>query len=146
MNQITLADCIKQVESSNNPLAMRFEPSVYASQAYVDQPKIKLYATNGYISGETASMIASTSWGAYQIMGYNLYDLGYVGTLADFIISPTRQSQYLIKFFQSRIPNVNPLTLFNQISQTELFNVGQVYNGDGQAYSAALNNAFNELN
>ena len=69
-----LKDIIKQIESSNNKLVARFEPHFYQrlkEQKFNDKAiqKIKqLHKCNT----DTAYMIASTSWGYFQIMGYNL--------------------------------------------------------------------------
>lgn len=145
MKQITLSDCIAQVESSSNLLAMRYEPRVYQTQLLTPQQQIEDYAVGGYIDQTTAAMIASTSWGQFQIMGYNLYGLGYQSTIVDFLTNSTHQIAYLIRFFNHNIPSVNPRKLFSQLSQTEIELVGQVYNGDGPVYANSLEKAFDYL-
>ena len=145
MKQITLAQCIAQVESSGNKLAQRFEPRIYASTGYKTQTEICQYAVCGYIDNTSAAVIAATSWGMYQIMGYNLYDFGYKGTIFQFQGSETLQGQYLIAFFRKNIPLVNPMKIFNQLTDEEIMQVGDIYNGNGPAYSASLKQAFQTL-
>jgi N-acetylmuramidase len=74
----TLADAVAMVESSGNPHAIRFEPSLYAAQIASPtpteyQPAIDRIQAIHQCSHETAVMMAMTSWGRYQLMGFNLY-------------------------------------------------------------------------
>jgi len=90
-----LASVIAQIESGNNPHAMRFEPLVFQSpfpaRPAAERSLItKIEAIHG-CSLATAEMIYSTSWGAYQIMGMTLYDLGYAKPIMDFMTSPDDQ-------------------------------------------------------
>jgi hypothetical protein len=70
-----LCRLIKAIESSNNFCAMRFERKVF--NRITDKgftPVIGSIQKFNHCSSDTARMIYSTSWGAYQMMGFNLYD------------------------------------------------------------------------
>jgi len=48
-------------------------------------------------------MIASTSWGYFQIMGYNLYFYGLIEkTVFEFLFNETEQEQAFEKFKQNQ--------------------------------------------
>lgn len=94
------ASVIAQIESGDNPQAMRFEPLVYANAAGAALGA-KIAKIHG-CSGRTAEMIYATSWGAYQIMGITLYDLGYAKTVFDFVAAPNDQRAMFDAFCASR--------------------------------------------
>lgn len=64
----TLNDLIAQVESGNNPWAMRFEPAFTPSTGAIAIARKMMLASDA-----TLRTICATSWGKYQIMGENLY-------------------------------------------------------------------------
>jgi len=68
-----LTHLIGLVESGLTPHAIRFEEHLY--RKYKEKHvKVSAIATvNGFCSVDTAYMIASTSWGMFQILGWNLY-------------------------------------------------------------------------
>lgn len=82
-----LSDIIGAIESNNNRKAFRFEPETFAriSNDPAAIQKVARIKQWNRCSDGTAEMIYSTSWGAYQIMGLTLYDLGYAGAVLDFI-------------------------------------------------------------
>lgn len=139
---ILLSDVVAQVESRNNPLAMRYEP------AY--QPSVRGLrltsdlAVNGFIDRITAGVICKTSWGAYQIMGNNLYDLmDYRHTLFSFLSSPQKQLDIFIAFVQhAKFGFDNPT--FTQLTNAELDAFAQYYNGS-LVYAESLKKAYSEL-
>ena len=71
---ITLAQVIARVESADNPYALRFEPATYLNigQSRFDLARAAAKSVNK-CSIDTANVILSTSWGRFQIMGFNLY-------------------------------------------------------------------------
>jgi hypothetical protein len=92
-----LPELIARAESNNNPWAMRFEPHV-----------MKRMKPNGIVqhikgihgcSRATAEMIYSTSWGLYQIMGFNLYGkLGLELPIWQFLEAPEKQHKAFEQF------------------------------------------------
>ena len=136
---ILLSDCVAYVESRNNPLAMRYEPTYQFNPANID--KAIAHATGGWIDTDTAAMILSTSWGAYQIMGDNLYTLGYQGTIAEFLTTEALQLDYFNRFIQS-IGFSN--AAFSSMDGQELDNFAMRYNGS-PVYANSLQKAYQAL-
>lgn len=80
MDSFTLADVIEQNESGGIAGSIKFEPKTFQSfqsaglsWARGSFPRIERLHNCDQV---TAEMIAATSWGLYQIMGFNLYDEG----------------------------------------------------------------------
>jgi hypothetical protein len=76
---VTLAQVVAQTESRGNPWAVRFEPAVYARYLAVDDQtataigaQIREFEQIHGCSPDTARVLLSSSWGRYQIMGFNL--------------------------------------------------------------------------
>lgn len=70
----SLLRVIKLIESSNNMGAIRFERKVFnriTDAGYT--PALSNIQKANHCSSDTARAIYSMSWGAYQIMGFNLY-------------------------------------------------------------------------
>ncbi len=134
-----LADVIKQIESSNNKLAVRFEPLFYQrlkEQEFNDKSiqKIKqLHKCNT----DTAYMIASTSWGYFQIMGYNLYFYSLTDkTVFEFLFDETEQEQAFEKFTQIKNINFTVEELLEDEKKVRKF--AKLYNGDEIGYSKKI--------
>lgn len=72
---VELKKIVSIVESDDNQYAIRFEANLfYDRKRRVDFPVIdKIVKVHRYISRDTARMIFFSSWGKYQIMGFNLY-------------------------------------------------------------------------
>jgi hypothetical protein len=75
---INLADVIAYVESRGDSFALRFEPATYtALTTGAMTPEhadiVSAIATIHNCSVPTAQVIYSSSWGRFQIMGFNLY-------------------------------------------------------------------------
>lgn len=134
-----LSECVSYVESRGNPLAMRYEPSYNASPSGI--VSAAKYATGGYMSQDTAHMTACTSWGEFQIMGDNLYNLGYTDTIFEFLSDSELQMRYF-HLFIGRIGFVDGP--FRLLSDTELNNFAKAYNGS-LAYANALKEAAAKL-
>lgn len=62
-----------EVESSGNPEAFRFEPSAHK---YVSDDYEKIAEVN-HISSTVEMQDQMTSWGLFQIMGYNARSMGF---------------------------------------------------------------------
>jgi hypothetical protein len=138
---VNLFDIVSYVESRGNPLAIRFEPLVYgnisraqtAAQKEIIQNIVKIHGC----SIGTAQMIYSTSWGAIQMMGFNLYgDLGYSKTVHDFQDDSIGQVDCFYKFISQKGIAFSVSDIVNSPDKKHLF--AQKYNGDIQAYSNML--------
>jgi len=72
----TLEAIISDIESGGNRYALRFEPHVYERAQTLNRyaPMVNLARGRNKCSLETARVIIATSWGKFQIMGFNLYD------------------------------------------------------------------------
>lgn len=141
MSEILLSDCVAYVESRNNPCAARYEPTWNATLEQIDMATF--YATGGWISQNTAIMLASTSWGAYQIMGANLWTVcKYKGTLAQYLNTPSDQIETFKAFLGLIGWKDQP---FAGMTSSELERFGAQYNGNGEAYADALTGAYRKL-
>ena len=97
-----LSHLIGLVESGLSPHAIRFEEHLY--KKYKERKvKVSVIATfNGFCSIDTAYMIASTSWGIYQILGWNLYykcDLHV--SIGEYLSDISLQTETFKRFFKS---------------------------------------------
>lgn len=133
-----LADIIKQIESSNNKLAVRFEPLFYENLKTKTNDyailKIKEIHKCSYY---TALMIASTSWGLFQIMGYNLYFYSLTDkTVFDFLFDEEEQEKAFEKFTQIKKINFTVEELKQDIEKVRKF--AKYYNGDIEGYSRKI--------
>lgn len=137
---ILLSDCVAQVESANNPLAMRYEPDYLPTLTSIQLTQ--KFASNGYMDTITARMIASTSWGKFQIMGANLYSvLKYEDTIVSFLSDVGSQ----LAAFQSFIAHLGFTDgPFKHMSETALLKFARLYNGS-EVYAQSLNDAYPQL-
>lgn len=138
---ILLSDCVARVESSDNPLAMRFEPGYQPSAK--GEANAKSYATGGYVSQNTAIAICQFSYGRYQIMGDNLYnELNYQHSLIAFLTSGMVQLYTFKQFLKlGGFSDVD----FSTLTQEELVAFGDYYNGNGTVYAQSLIKAYQAL-
>jgi hypothetical protein len=80
-----LRACIELVESSRYPHAIRFEATLWAKDPqWVNGQEPTIARYNGGCSQDTARMIACSSWGLYQLLGANIYALGYQNSIIEF--------------------------------------------------------------
>ena len=136
---ILLSDCVAHVESAGNPLAMRFEPDFNPTNAAIIT--VQSFATNGYMNKITARMIASTSWGRYQIMGANLWTQGYTGTILGYLSSNIAQRESFERFIQHIGFTDRP---FKLMSPDAVLKFARLYNGS-EVYAESLNRAYGDL-
>ena len=129
----TLFDVIARIESSNWQAALRFEPTIYAkfsnvaySQVHVDQ--INAIAKINRCSRQTAEVIFSTSWGATQIMGFNLYGVcDWKAPFISFLNDETAQRVCFNAFCANQKLLFSPQQLADDWTKRELF--AKRYNG-----------------
>lgn len=118
---------IAGVESNFDKYAMRFEEKVYfrfSKNTGLIKDAIKQIKNTCQVSNKTAIMIASTSWGLYQIMGYNLYTTcNLTSHIIDFLNSEEKQKEAFYTFC-----NKNKISLADAEKElAELVNKKQQY-------------------
>ena len=145
MPEIELFDIIATIESNNNFTAMRFELNVYTSiDIQFTRPNIKSLINRikniHKCSYATANMIYSTSWGAIQIMGFNIYNpnFKYQKSIVDFLNSEDDQRSLFDKFITSLNLNYSPVILAQDANKRDDF--ARYYNGSGniEVYSSLI--------
>lgn len=102
---LTLARVIADVESNSRYGALRFERRIF--NRITDQgstPVTVAIAKACNCSSDTAKMIYSTSWGAFQIMGFNIYDkgIGYTGDISTFLFNQDTQVAAFNTFIKTK--------------------------------------------
>jgi len=152
-NNIPRADAslervIRYVESSNDPHALRFEPGTYENLGALSSAQIALLDKIAHFNKcdfATAKVIYSSSFGYYQMMGFNIYSLGFGDNIFSFCDSDAYQEDIFTDFLDSRAINLPWSEL--KADQTKLLNFARVYNGPGdpQAYAARMRSVATEL-
>lgn len=98
----SLCRLIKTIESSNNFGAMRFERKVF--NRITDNgftPVLGNIQRFNSCSSDTARMIYSVSWGAYQMMGFNIYDKINIGvSVGDYLKDYCLQDETFYQYIQ----------------------------------------------
>lgn len=105
MENLTLSELIRRIESRDTTSAVRFEPSTYNKFAVVN-PNISKAAKEIWdrialvnkCSRATAAMIYSSSWGAHQIMGFNLYADDFPMPVGEYLVSQSAQEGRFLAF------------------------------------------------
>jgi hypothetical protein len=138
---IDTADVIAYVESKGDQYAFRFEPGTFATTANPHPAQIEILNRIQKIhscSTATARVLYSSSFGLYQIMGFNLYadNSGVTGTAFAFMNDPIAQTVFFKAFLNTKGLIVTPQTLAESPQVRTHF--GTVYNGNGVAYGAAI--------
>lgn len=140
---LSLFDIIAWVESKNNPHAMRFEPGVYSNVLEVIPGDLsvrgtimKTIKTANKCSDGTARMIHCTSFGATQIMGFNLYNGLYTGDVASFMGDPVAQAVAFDSFCAAKQIKCSVADIAGYPLLRAHF--AKLYNGDADAYSAQI--------
>ncbi|WP_457641464.1 N-acetylmuramidase domain-containing protein [Persephonella sp.] len=134
-----LKDIIKLIESSNNPQAVRFEPLFYEKlkEKNIQDRAIEEIRKIHKCTYYTALMIASTSWGLFQIMGYNLYFYDLTDkTVFEFLFDEEEQERAFEKFTQIKNINFTVEQLKTDIEKVKRF--ARLYNGDVENYSRKI--------
>lgn len=139
-----IAPIIRDVESVNQYGALRFERKVF--NRITDQgttPIIMTIAKCNQCSTDTARMIYSTSWGAYQIMGFNIYDrsIGFTGRVSDFLFEHDVQDNAFFKFIVAKNIEYSAADLLDEKKRTAF---AVTYNGSS-AYADRVLSAMKRL-
>lgn len=136
-----LMDAVEIVESAKNPSAIRFEPGLYQSRpmwAIDDEPTV---STINRCDRETAIVICCTSFGAWQMLGCNIYASGWKQPIAEFWASYAAQQSLAEQFI--RQCGAEPLADMARLSDPVLLDFVRRWNGPGapEQYLAALKRA-----
>lgn len=124
-----LSSVIAWIESRGEIYALRFEPSIYAGSRFVDYKLLQIIQTCNNCDENTARVIASTSWGAFQVMGFNLYNMpiNYRGNIASFLCDSIRQIKTFNDYIESRGIDYTVSDLASSQNRREHFAL--LYNG-----------------
>lgn len=135
-NDPALAQLIAQVESGNDFRAFRFEPQTFQniSNRPVTAALTKIIECN-HVSLATARVIYASSWGMYQIMGFNLYALGFMGHVIEFANDPSLQLAAFHWFLDANHINWTLKDIMADDNKLRMFAVA--YNGS-DAYAARM--------
>lgn len=128
---VTLANVIGWIESRNNPFAMRFEPRVFSRTQKELDILLRIVNANG-CTHDTAEVIYSTSWGEYQLMGFNLYSspLNFQHSIGDYLTESDFQLQTFNQFVAYKnLAMETPQTL---LDTTNALRFARLYNGGSQ--------------
>lgn len=147
---ITLAEVVASVESGGDSWACRREPTVYAKYLLTDDQtqnaigaKIRQFEEIHNCSPDTARDFLSMSWGAYQMMGFNLSE-----HVLKFVADPARQ---LVVFEERAViqfgatPDQLPDASWLLTDPAAALAFATRYNGDGAAYLPRLRAAYTSL-
>ena len=145
---ITLAQVIARVESADNPYALRFEPATYLNigQSRFEPARDRAKSINA-CSADTANMILSTSWGRFQMMGFNLFAKASTPCVGQYLASDAAQlfalSGMLAPWAMSPDDNADWILTNPQ----RVASLATRYNGPGNVadYSARLVAAYKAL-
>lgn len=122
----TTSQLIALVESNNQPAALRYEPGwKYATPELIE--KCRRAHVGLFMSRDTAKVLACMSWGAYQIMGSVLYEMGYAGTFHEFMSSPELQLHWFNIYIRRRGIDYDFGSLMQDVALRERFALR--YNG-----------------
>lgn len=141
----TLARVIATVESGPFPYAMRFEPALWERPAIMPAQSIRPAQVANKCSAATAQMICATSWGLFQIMGFNLYgSLGIGIAIGPYLFDAEQQFNAFTRFVT--LNGFDPAN-FDFSNDTLIHAFARSYNGPGdvEAYAAKMKAAFAAL-
>jgi hypothetical protein len=141
---INTADLIARIESSGNPRALRFEPGVFAnlSSGNLTPAHARIVSTiqdAHHCNVATAKVIYSTSYGLFQLMGFNLYDESDSPIQTDvfgYCSDPLAQVAKFDAFVTKRGIAYTSAELASDPTKRGTF--ARIYNGDPVAYGAAI--------
>lgn len=135
-----LSHVIMGIESSGNAHALRFESALYEKATLGT-----IWSTIAQVNKctlVTARMIAYTSFGLYQIMGFNLYTLGLNVDIGDYLGDAVLQSQLFAEFLALKGINFTLQELLTDPVKMSKF--ATTYNGSIK-YADSIRNKAAEL-
>ena len=147
---------IAEVESGNNPRAVRFEGNVYmrllASEALKHYDAVLTRVLGYRPSVATVAALCAISWGKFQILGQNLYagwdGAGPLTRLDPFaFLQDEREQLEALRKFDERYLRVGVDRDFAGLSRAEIEALARRYNGPGNVavYASRLREAHRRL-
>lgn len=107
MEKLTLSELIAWIESRDTTSAVCFEPTVYtrmtAQGAVINKAVKEIWdriALVNKCSRATAAMIYSSSWGAHQVMGFNVYADDFPMPIGEYLVSQSAQQGRFLAFIK----------------------------------------------
>lgn len=134
----TLSQLIAQTESANKVDALRLEPAYHPSAANIQRC---LAAHKKQISLSTAEMICRTSWGLYQIMGDNIYSMGFTAPILEYWKDPEIQLDFFKRYCLRANIDYTLAEVLNEKNKRD--NFAKRYNGS-LIYSDRLLKIYND--
>lgn len=152
--QLTVSAIVAQVESAGRLSAIRFEPAKWSHYLVSPSaPEVAICAHYNECSTDTARMICASSWGLYQLMGFNLYapphygGYGLTGSIHEFWADGEQIQEAAFAWFlkSRRIDDITAEQLANDPNARLRF--ATAYNGPGQpaVYAQMILNAIKGL-
>lgn len=138
---VTISRLVKQVESGNQIQAMRFEPGWKHDTNIL--PWIVQAHRPAYMNNTTARTIAATSWGLYQIMGENIYRLGYRLPIMDYMHDEKAQDDMFRKFLIWR--GIDYAVEEIMADADKMYKFARRYNGNANEYAARLRTVYAQM-
>jgi hypothetical protein len=142
---VSLSQVIAWIESRENPHALRFEPAVYFSLTNGAMTPAHAAIVHRIMqihncSIATAQCIYSTSYGLYQLMGFNLYADDSVNStdldVVSFCSNTDEQTRIFNAFVSREAIAWTPADLAS--SSVKRLTFGRTYNGDALAYATEI--------
>lgn len=141
-NTYRLSDVVAETESAGKIDAMRFEPSVF--QRLAPQRNIVRYGSTEIMTLETSRVLGSMSFGAYQIMGYNLYGVcQYARPLTEYLTNESQQLFSFAKFIEHGKFDDNEFEVYVENNDL-LLRFSKFYNGS-EHYASSLLASYHKL-
>lgn len=128
-----LARIIAQVESSQFPFAIRYEPGIKSFQPELLRLIYKgnrLADADKFGYSATARVIYATSYGKFQVMGYELYQLGFTGAVGEYLGNEEEQERMFSMFLNAK--RINSAWESLKANQPALTQFALKYNGSDQ--------------
>jgi hypothetical protein len=141
----TLSKVIATIESGPFPYAMRFENSLWDHPAQMPSASIRPAMVANRCNAVTAQMICATSWGLFQIMGFNLYgSLGLTIAVGPYLFDTEQQVFAFNKFVRL---NGFDAANFDFTDEALIERFARSYNGPGDVanYAAKMKAAYAAL-
>lgn len=137
---LTISRLVASAESNHVKHAMRFEPAWRHDNNITSL--VRQAHAPAYMNSTTAKTIMATSYGLYQIMGENIYRLGYKKPINEFMNNPEDQLDIFNKFLVWRGINYSVEEIFSDRTKMEKF--AKRYNGS-LSYVQTLTNHYNHF-
>ena len=133
-----LLEALARIESSGSQYAIRFEPATYLRKLAFDKTIIQNIIKYNHCSRETAFAIYSTSYGAWQLMGFNIYNNNCEVSVGEYFADRALQEKSVGVYLKQR--GLEKITAQDLLDQKVRENFARKYNGPGNIpdYSSKL--------